>query len=60
MYIYTHMSYAEVNCIMIFIEFNCIKHTHFPKTESLRGVGGWGGGLKIFLLERGDKPEKGG
>ena len=54
------MSYAEVNCIMIFIEFNCIKHTHFPKTESLRGVGGWGGGLKIFLLERGDKPEKGG
>ena len=28
MYIYTHMSYAEVNCIMSFIEFNCIKHTH--------------------------------
>ena len=48
------MSYVEVNCIMSFIEFNCIKHTHLPKTESLR----WG--VKIFLLERGDKPEKGG
>ena len=22
------MSYAEVNCIMSFIEFKCIKHTH--------------------------------
>ena len=47
------MSYAEVNCIMIFIEFNCIKHTHFPKTESLRGVGGWGGGgVKNFFARK--------
>ena len=22
------MSYTEVDCIMIYIEFNCIKHTH--------------------------------
>ena len=22
------MSYTEVNCIMIYIEFSCIKHTH--------------------------------
>ena len=27
-YIHTDMSYTEVNCIKIHIEFNCIKHTH--------------------------------
>ena len=22
------MSYTDVNCIMSYVEFNCIKHTH--------------------------------
>ena len=25
---HTHMRYTEVNCIKIYIEFTCMKHTH--------------------------------
>ena len=27
-------SYTEVNCIMIYIEFNCIKHTHHVSVDA--------------------------
>ena len=32
------MSYAEVNCVMSFIEFKCIKHTHHVSVGATNSV----------------------
>ena len=31
---HTHRSYTEVNCIKIYIEFNCMKHSHYVSVDA--------------------------